>query len=429
MTNSIAIQTSEELDSDADIVLSVQGVSKKFCRSLKQSLFYGLQDIAAEIVGLRHSTEELRQEEFWALDNVSFTLRRGESLGIVGLNGSGKTTLLRIISGLIRPDAGSVKIKGRVAPLIALGAGFSPILTGRENIYANMAILGLSTEEIDTRLQDVIDFAEIGEAIDSPVQSYSSGMAARLGFACAIYTQPDILLVDEVLSVGDIRFQAKCQRRLAELLKKGTSFVLVSHASQLIVSVCNHCIYLATGKVLASGDPRQIMDQYQKDLFSIEAETNFDVFTVPEKKISESHGVDITYFCFKDVNKNIVKSPLSGDPIYFCVGCKIHKNIENLGIYLSIFQLSEGGNLALHLNSHADSKILENSPGEFEIRLEVPYLGLRPGTYAMNIYIKDGSVYVFDAHEGFRFNVLVGDNTNQGIFYQPRNWDIVGGNG
>ena len=190
-----------------DVVLSVKGISKKFCRDLKRSLLYGVQDIASELTGTRDKTETLRQKEFWALNNVSFELRRGDALGLIGPNGSGKTTLLRIISGLIRPDTGSCEVKGRLAPLIALGAGFIPILTGRENVYTNMSILGLSKHEIDQRFQDVLDFADIGDAIDTPVQSYSSGMAARLGFASAIHTEPDILLIDEVLAVGDAKFK------------------------------------------------------------------------------------------------------------------------------------------------------------------------------------------------------------------------------
>ena len=160
---------------------------------------------------------------------------------------------MRIIAGLIKPDLGTVEVKGRLAPLIALGAGFNPILTGRENIYANMAVLGLSKKEIDERFDDVVEFAEIGDAIDAPVQTYSSGMAARLGFASAIHTEPDILLIDEVLAVGDVRFRIKCVRRLAELRQKGTSFIMVSHNHDALGSICDAGIYLLQGKSVTSG--------------------------------------------------------------------------------------------------------------------------------------------------------------------------------
>ena len=231
--------SSTEQPQQEDVVLSVNGVSKKFCRDLKKSLMYGVQDIASELFGVRGSeNDNLRKKEFWALQDVSFELRRGEALGLIGKNGSGKSTLLRVIAGLIKPDKGTVEVIGRVAPLIALGAGFNPVLTGRENIYANMSILGLAKEEIDDRFDEVVEFAEIGEAIDSPVQTYSSGMAARLGFSCAIHTEPDILLIDEVLAVGDINFKQKCFRRLHELIQKGTSFILVCLNSQSILFGC-----------------------------------------------------------------------------------------------------------------------------------------------------------------------------------------------
>jgi lipopolysaccharide transport system ATP-binding protein len=240
-----------------DIILSVDRVSKRFCRDLKKSLLYGLQDITTDLVGMRQESEHLRPKEFWALDDVSFQLRRGDALGLVGKNGSGKSTLLRIIAGLIKPDRGSVRIKGRVAPLIALGAGFNPILSGRENIYTNMSILGLSKAEIEERFDDVVAFAEIGDALDSPVQSYSSGMAARLGFASAIHTFPDILLIDEVLAVGDAKFRTKCYQHLAKLREQGTSFILVSHNALSIMAICDTAIYLSKSKLKLSGEAKE----------------------------------------------------------------------------------------------------------------------------------------------------------------------------
>ncbi len=261
MTISITKPEVPEKPPDSEVVLSVQGVSKKFCRDLKRSLFYGVQDIANELLGIREKSEKLRKKEFWALKNVSFEVRRGEALGLVGPNGSGKTTLMRIIAGLIRPDTGSVEIQGRIAPLIALGAGFNPILTGRENIYANMSILGLSKREIERRFDAVVEFAEIEDAIDAPVQTYSSGMRSRLGFASAIHTEPDILLIDEVLAVGDSRFRGKCFRRLHELREQGTSFILVSHNLHSILSVCSSAVYLKTGEFIGVGDAALVRSQ------------------------------------------------------------------------------------------------------------------------------------------------------------------------
>ncbi|MGH8614301.1 MAG: ABC transporter ATP-binding protein, partial [Gammaproteobacteria bacterium] len=174
----------------SDVLVSVKNVSKKFSRSLRLSLAYGAHDILRELTGTPRCSSELRKAEFWALKDISFEVRRGAGVGLIGPNGSGKTTLLRLLSGLIKPDEGEIRILGRVAPLIALGAGFNPVLGGRENVYTNMAMLGLSHSEIEARFDDVLDFAEIGDAIDAPLQTYSSGMAARLGFACAIHTTP-----------------------------------------------------------------------------------------------------------------------------------------------------------------------------------------------------------------------------------------------
>lgn len=225
----------------------------------------------------------LRKDEFWALKEVSFQLRRGEALGLIGSNGAGKSTLLRIVSGLIKPDTGAVRVRGRVAPLIALGAGFNPILTGRENIYANMSVLGLSTREIKKRFDEVVDFAGIWEAIDAPVQSYSSGMAARLGFACAVYVEPEILLIDEVLAVGDIKFKMKCHRRLAKLREQGTAFILVSHNPHSVLNVCQSAVYLSKGELLLSGATDSILRQYEEDLCLSGAEKAEGMMILPEK--------------------------------------------------------------------------------------------------------------------------------------------------
>ena len=197
-------------------VIAVQHLSKKFCRSLKRSIWYGLRDLGSEAVGRRGDHSVLRRGEFWALKDVSFDLYPGETLGLVGPNGAGKTTLLRVLTGLINPNEGRVTVRGRMQALIALGAGFSPVLSGRENIYVNASILGIARKEVDRRLGEIIEFSGIAEFIDSPVQNYSSGMAVRLGFAVAAHLEPDILLVDEVLAVGDEGFQVKCPNKIGE---------------------------------------------------------------------------------------------------------------------------------------------------------------------------------------------------------------------
>ncbi len=428
MTISVTKQEVPEKPQYNEVVLSVRGVSKKFCRDLKRSLFYGVQDITSELLGIRDKSETLRKKEFWALDNVSFELRRGEALGLVGKNGSGKSTLLRIIAGLIRPDTGSVEVKGRLAPLIALGAGFNPILTGRENIYANMAILGLSKKEIDERFDEVVEFAEIGDAIDAPVQSYSSGMAARLGFSSAIHTEPDILLIDEVLAVGDAKFRAKCTRMLNKIRDKGSSFVLVSHNVSAILGICDRSVYLSQGNIIANGLTDTVIRKYEADLFIQGQEINHGKVWFAEKTAQESAGADIRYFCFKDREGNIIDSPEVGEYVSFCLGCKINQKIDEIFAYFAINDLTKDNESILVMSSRFDKECIKAEPGELELNLKLPCCHLRPGAYDMAIYLQKKNNYAFDIVSSFRFEVKdtkqITYLTNRNLFYQPREWQI-----
>ena len=244
--------------------VEVRCLSKKFCRNLRKSLWYGIQDIAREVLCRTQHPEQLRSEEFWALRDVSFSLFPGDALGLLGRNGAGKTTLLRLLNGLIRPDMGFIKIHGRVTPLIELGTGFAPVLTGRENIYVNGAILGLPGKIVDDYMDAIIDFAEIGDFIDTPVQCYSEGMKARLGFAVAAHLVPDMMLVDEVLAVGDLGFQRKCLKQMATYLSNGGALILVSHNMHLIQSICQRCLVLDAGKVLFDGTTSGAVEIYSR---------------------------------------------------------------------------------------------------------------------------------------------------------------------
>jgi lipopolysaccharide transport system ATP-binding protein len=248
----------------SDTLIKVEEVSKKFCRSLKRSLWYGMRDLGSEILGRRHGGNgELRKDEFWAVDDVSFELKRSECLGLIGRNGAGKTTVLKLLNGLVKPDKGRIEVRGRVGALIALGAGFNPILTGRENIYVNASVLGLSKREIDSRLDEIIDFAEIGESIDSPVQTYSSGMQVRLGFSVATTLEPDIILLDEVLAVGDAAFRNRCYQRLGER-RKTSAAILVSHSMDQVGQFCDRVLVLSEGRNVFDGDTAEGIAAYER---------------------------------------------------------------------------------------------------------------------------------------------------------------------
>jgi lipopolysaccharide transport system ATP-binding protein len=251
--------------SDAVPVLEVCNVSKRFARRLQTSLRYGVIDALRDMCGLA-TRQGLGHEEFWALNDVSFTVRRGESIGLLGANGAGKSTLLKIIAGLIKPDRGHVTVRGRVGALIELGAGMHPLLSGRENIRVNAAVLGLSQRELASKLDEIIAFADLGEFIDAPVQSYSSGMRVRLGFAVAAHLEPDLLLIDEVLAVGDTTFRMRCFERLRRLRDSGTALIIVSHNSVDLERMCGRAIFIIKGQVAKDGELSQSLSHYESEL-------------------------------------------------------------------------------------------------------------------------------------------------------------------
>ncbi|NDJ54376.1 MAG: ABC transporter ATP-binding protein [Chloroflexi bacterium] len=247
--------------STGEVVIAARGVWKKFTKTLRRSMVYGLLDLSRSFLGIKPDTTTLRQNEFWALKDVSFELRRGETLGLIGVNGSGKTTLLRLLAGIFPPDKGEIMIKGRVGALIAVGAGFHPHFTGRENTYLNGTILGLTRQEIDEKFDDIVSLAEIGEFLDMPVNAYSSGMRVRLGFSIATAIKPDVLLIDEVLSVGDRSFRAKSIKRIGEILEHA-AVVFVSHNMTDMARVCDRSMLLQKGEMQFLGPTDQTIDQY-----------------------------------------------------------------------------------------------------------------------------------------------------------------------
>jgi ABC-type polysaccharide/polyol phosphate transport system ATPase subunit len=234
-------------------LVDVQGVRKKYCRDLRRSLWYGIQDVVSALTMRVPPPDRLRESEFWAVDNISFQLRRGDALGLLGRNGAGKSTLLKLITGQRSLTAGKVATRGRMVALTELGLGFNLALTGRENAYVNAAVHGLTRAQCDAIIEDIIDFSGIREFIDSAVQTYSSGMRARLGFSVATHLKPDILVVDEVLAVGDLDFKRKCIRHILKYLREGGSVILVAHDPYLVQSMCNRCIVMERGKVIFQG--------------------------------------------------------------------------------------------------------------------------------------------------------------------------------
>lgn len=247
-------------------LIRVEGLSKKYCRDFKKSLWYGVKDIFTAFFGRKRSG--IRKEEFWAVDDISFEVKRGECLGLIGHNGAGKSTLLKMLNGIINPDRGDIQLKGRIGALIQLGAGFNPVLTGRENVFNYGIVLGFTHQEILDKYRDIIEFAELEGFMETPVQNYSSGMKVRLGFAVAAQMNPDVLIIDEVLAVGDLRFRTKCFNRLDEI-KKNTAVILVAHQMNQIARQCTNVLLMKNGKCVYSGDDvERGIDEYMEGLKS-----------------------------------------------------------------------------------------------------------------------------------------------------------------
>lgn len=245
-----------------DPVVQLEGVGKKFCRTLKRSMLYGLADIGRNLAGLSSRPSRLRRQEFWAVEDATFSLNAGETLGVMGPNGSGKSTILKMLNGIYWPDKGRITTRGRVGALIEVGAGFHPLLTGRENIHLNAAILGMKRNEVQKRFAEIVEFAGIGSFLDTPVKNYSSGMFVRLGFSIAVHCQPQLLLIDEILAVGDHGFQANCFRKIGELRRNGTAIILVTHNAHLVSTYADIMVVFQQGRSTFFKDIGQGMDQY-----------------------------------------------------------------------------------------------------------------------------------------------------------------------
>lgn len=245
----------------AEKIITVDNVSMRFNLAEEKT------DTLKEYF-LKMLTGKLHFNEFFALKNISFSIEKGESVALIGSNGSGKSTMLKILAGVLYPSEGNVQIKGSIAPLIELGAGFDMDLTARENIYLNGAVLGYDHDFMEKNFQEIMDFSELWDFVDVPVKNYSSGMVARLGFAVATIVKADILVVDEILAVGDFKFQEKCKARMAQLMGEGTTLLFVSHSAEQVKELCKRAIWLDHGHLMADGPTEQVYQQYEEKMNS-----------------------------------------------------------------------------------------------------------------------------------------------------------------
>jgi ABC-type polysaccharide/polyol phosphate transport system ATPase subunit len=379
---------------DKETVISVENVSKKYCKSLKRSMYYGAVDIGRNMFGLSSRSERLRKDEFWALNDISFEVRKGETLGIIGPNGAGKTTLLKMLNGIFWPDKGKITVRGRIGPLIEVGAGFHPLLTGRENVYINAAILGMTKKEIDGKFDNIVKFAEIGDFIDSPVKFYSSGMFVRLGFSVAVHCEPDILLVDEILAVGDIDFQNKCLTTISEIQEKA-SIVIISHNMNTIKLMCDRCLFLCKGNQIKLGGTSDILNIYSRT-----------VFNISDSKGYRSEHIEIDVL---DENNSHTNNLIVNKKYQFTLTLK--QLFINKGLLISLSFLNLTNNYSHRIEVTKFSHVT-NMINNVSFIISFKHLTLPPGEYTIRIAISDGDFLkrIFYAERTILFSVMEAEN-------------------
>ncbi len=373
--------------------IEVVNISKKFAVNSDKHRRYALLDLLKETVGIERSTS-LRNDEYWAVNNISFDVLKGESLALIGRNGCGKTTTLKIIAGLLNPDRGHIKINGRIQAMISLGAGFNSSLSGRENIYNSAAVLGLTKRETLKIMDEIIEFSELEEFINSPVSTYSSGMKARLGFSVSINLKPDILIVDEILSVGDYAFQNKCNEKFVELQKKNVTILLVSHSHSKVIQLCNRAVWLEKGEMIDSGEASPVVKNYiehterlsyHKSLSRIKNKGHESIYG-PIYPLSDI--IQDFYFNLLP-DKEIL--PLSRVTINF--GFKVTRKISDLNITLNF--VTKDGRLITAISTLNEDFNLPDDNNCVNLTLSIDKLPLNPGTYVITMPIHEGHSYLF----------------------------------
>lgn len=343
-----------------------------------------------------------RYELFWGLREINLTIDHGESVGLIGANGSGKTTLLKTIAGILRPTEGWVTTRGRVAALLELGAGFHPELTGRENVYMNASILGLTRRETDRHFDEIVSFAELERFIDNQVKHYSSGMYVRLGFAVAVHVNPEILLVDEVLAVGDEAFQRKCLDKVSQFQQQGRTIVFVTHAVDLVRSICGRAFLLDQGELAAQGLPADVIDSYRH---RVHGEVEQPAAAADERGSGEIRIVEVRILDDEGVERQVFRS---GEPMEISVVLEAREPVEDPAVGLAVYD--EQGLCIFDTNSAVRGVSLGRVEGKTRVRMRVPSVPILGGRCQLTIgvHTRDES-HAYDFREKvWAFSVVNG---------------------
>jgi ABC-type polysaccharide/polyol phosphate transport system ATPase subunit len=409
--------------------IRVERVAKLYRRTLPGDR---LRTLKSALVG-RSLTRGLKpQESIVALEEVDFTVARGEAFGVIGGNGSGKSTLLKLVAGMLKPTAGRITVAGRVSALIELGAGFHPEISGRENVFINGAVLGLSRRQIERRYEEIVEFAGLGDFMEEPVKNYSSGMYVRLGFAVAVHTDPDILLVDEVLAVGDEEFAHRCLRRIEELLAAGRTLLLVSHSLDLVEGVCDRVLWLDNGKQRLVGEPRRVIDAYRQEVAEREGEQH-----LAAKQQREQAGEEVPEeLRWGSREAEIVSLRLlaggeeryhveSGEDVVFEIRARADRPLEDFVFGIAIS--TPRGYEVWGTNTDLEGYVPRRFEGEATVRLTCPAMRLGPGEYVVDVAVhsKEGAPYDYQK-QALTFTVTA-KTGGVGVYFPEHGWEAGDG--
>ncbi|MEM7482371.1 MAG: ABC transporter ATP-binding protein [Acidobacteriota bacterium] len=417
--------------------IRVEGLSKLYRRVAPGAQFKTLKSALLDgslIGGLRP------EEAIAALDEVSFSVPKGQAFGIIGGNGSGKSTLLKIVAGILQPSAGNVEVNGRVAALIELGAGFHPEISGRENIYINGAVLGLSRRQIEERFDDIVEFSGLANFIEEPVKNYSSGMYVRLGFAVAIHTDPEILLVDEVLSVGDEAFSHRCLRRIEEFLAEGRTLLFVSHSLDLMEQLCDRILWLDGGRPRGTGEPRRMIDAYRQSVAEGEAEEHRREQQEQEDEASEASEVEgtersadsprrwgsreaeIPRVRLRNASGEETHLLRSGEAAAFELEVHAPKALDDFAFGIAIS--TPRGVEVWGTNTDLAGFEADRLEGDGVVRIACPALSLAPGEYLVDValHTRDGVPYDY-RRRVLAFTVTAGER-GVGVYFPEHRWEF-----
>jgi len=352
---------------------------------------------------------------FWALRDISFSVAPGQMLGILGHNGAGKSTLLQLLGGVGRPDEGSIHISGRIGALLDLGASFHPDLTGRENVFVSAIAAGLTKREVQRRFGAIVEFAELEPFIDSPLRTYSTGMQMRLAFSIAVHTAPDVLLVDEHLSVGDIAFQTKCLDRILDLKANGCAIVLISQSAEQIEELCDQALWLNRGQIAALGEPHAVARQYANQM---------EALSTPHPEQTYSREIEVKQVQLINSSEQGTEKLASGSAVSISLTYEVHEPLNN--VIFSISLCNESGQIYFNTHITAEKLSLRLSPGLGQIRLHLSRLDLCSGQYFINagIFAADWSK-VYDYHWQKLPLLVYGTPNEDSILYPPRTWEAV----